>query len=145
MNSPFYYFAWFYEHAVFFYGIVLLISYLLLAVFSSFAIRAFFKRKSYTDNETIIYSPLAPGVSVIAPAYNEELSIISNVRSLLTLNYVFFEVIIINNGSTDKTLELLIEEFDLVRVDYPYMDRITTQPVKQFLNLPTRLFPNCWS
>lgn len=132
MHTPFYYFTWFYEYAVFFYGITLFISYLLLALFSSLAIRAYFKKKSYTDNETIIYSPLAPGISVIAPAYNEELSIIANVRSLLTLNYVFYEVIIINDGSTDKTLELLIEEFELVKIDYPYIDRINTQPVKQF-------------
>src|SRR5690606_7691529 len=128
MHTPFYYFTWFYEYAVFFYGITLFISYLLLSLFSSLAIRAYFKMKSDTDNETIIYSPLAPVISVIAPAYNEELSIIANVRSLLTLNYVFYEVIIINDGSTDKTLELLIEEFELVKIDYPYIDRINTQP-----------------
>lgn len=133
MNNPIFYFlAWFYEYFVFFYGLVLFLSYLFLVFLSLFAIRAYLKRNEYTDNDTIIYSPLAPGISVIAPAYNEELTIISNVRSLLTLNYVHFEVIIINDGSTDRTLELLIEEFELISVDFAYEDKIATQPVIGF-------------
>ncbi len=124
--------AWFYEYFVFFYGLVLFLSYLLLVFLSMFSIRKYLKRNTYTDNDAIIYSPIAPGISVIAPAYNEELTIISNVHSLLTLNYVRFEVIIINDGSTDKTLELLIDEFKLVRVDFAYDEKITTRPVKGF-------------
>src|SRR5690554_4585697 len=133
MNNPvFHFIAWFFEYIVFFYGLGLFLSYLLLVFLSIIAIRAYLKRDTYTDNENIVYSPLAPGISVIAPAYNEELSIVSNVRSLLTLNYVHYEVIIINDGSTDKTLELLIQEFDLVKVEFSYEEKIATQPVKQF-------------
>jgi len=96
------------------------------------SIRGYLKRNSYTKNDTIVYSPIAPGVSVIAPAYNEELTIIANVHSLLTLNYVNFEVIIINDGSTDSTLEKLIAEFKLEVIDFSYEEKIQTQPVKQF-------------
>ena len=44
--------------------------------------------------------------------------------------YPKFEVVIINDGSTDKTLEILIDEFSLIKVDFFYQEKIPTQPVK---------------
>ncbi|WP_225974277.1 glycosyltransferase [Arachidicoccus ginsenosidivorans] len=76
-------------------------------------------------------SPLAPGISIIAPAYNEGVTIIQNVRSLLTLNYTNFEVIIINDGSTDDTLEKLINEYELVQVEFAYDEKIKSKPVRR--------------
>lgn len=55
----------------------------------------------------------APRISVIAPAFNEELSIAQSVRSLLSLQYPDLEVIVVNDGSKDRTMEILNEEFDL--------------------------------
>ena len=63
------------------------------------------------------YSEQAPGISVLAPAYNEELTIVESTRSLLALQYPDFEVIVINDGSKDGTLARLIGEFGLERVD----------------------------
>lgn len=62
------------------------------------------------------HSRLAPPISVIAPAYNEELSIIESVRSLLALEYPDHEVIVVNDGSKDRTLATLIETFEMVPV-----------------------------
>jgi cellulose synthase/poly-beta-1,6-N-acetylglucosamine synthase-like glycosyltransferase len=76
-------------------------------------------------------SPFSPGISIIAPAYNEEKTIIDNVNSLLTMNYPQYEVIIINDGSKDKTLDLLIKEFELVETPYAYVERIKTKPFKR--------------
>jgi glycosyltransferase involved in cell wall biosynthesis len=45
----------------------------------------------------------APTISIVAPAFNEEVIVIDNVNSLLSLNYPNFEVIIVNDGSKDKT------------------------------------------
>lgn len=59
------------------------------------------------------YADLALPVSVIAPAYNEELSIVESVRALLALEYPQHEVIVVNDGSSDNTLGALIEGFDL--------------------------------
>lgn len=59
------------------------------------------------------YADLAPPISVIAPAFNEALSIIDSVRALLALEYPNHEVIVVNDGSTDATLETLIAAFDL--------------------------------
>jgi cellulose synthase/poly-beta-1,6-N-acetylglucosamine synthase-like glycosyltransferase len=124
--------GWFYEYFIFYYGMTLLVSYLMLVFFSVLAIRGYVKRSSYTDNDTIVFSPLAPGISVIAPAFNEELTIVANVHSLLTLNYVNFEVIIINDGSSDRTLEKLVAEFKLIPTEFSYKEKVGTRPVRGF-------------
>lgn len=56
----------------------------------------------------------APKISVIAPAYNEEASIVDSIKSFMLLRYPKFEVIVVNDGSKDKTLERLIAAFHLV-------------------------------
>ena len=121
----------FYQYAVFVYGTTLLLLYGLLACMSLAAIRTYMKKNASVDYNIIIESPLAPGISVIAPAFNEGVTIISNVRSLLTLNYPKYEVVLINDGSTDDTLEKLINEFELVEVEYAYMQKIQSKPIKR--------------
>lgn len=70
------------------------------------------------------------GVSIVAPAFNEGVNIVYNVKSLLSQTYPKFEIIIINDGSTEDTLAKLIPEFELVKVNFFYQERIVTQPVK---------------
>ncbi|HZB26988.1 MAG TPA: glycosyltransferase [Gemmatimonadales bacterium] len=67
----------------------------------------------WTDRRRLLRSPFTPPISVLAPAYNEQANIVENVRSLLMLDYPLFEVIVINDGSSDNTLEAIIEEFEL--------------------------------
>lgn len=120
----------FFETSVFIYGVALLLIYALLAIMSFLNIALFLRKESYTDYKVIVGSPLAPGISVIAPAFNEGLTIISNVRSLLTFDYPNYEVIIINDGSTDDTLEKVINEFSLVKVDFAYDIKLSAKPVR---------------
>ncbi len=120
----------FFETSVFIYGVSLLLIYALLAIMSFLNIALFLRKESYTDYKVIVGSPLAPGISVIAPAFNEGLTIISNVRSLLTFDYPNYEVIIINDGSTDDTLEKVINEFSLVKVDFAYDIKLSAKPVR---------------
>ncbi len=63
------------------------------------------------------YADLAPGVSVIAPSFNEELSIADSIRGLLSLEYPDYEVIVVNDGSTDSTLRTLIDEFEMEPIE----------------------------
>jgi biofilm PGA synthesis N-glycosyltransferase PgaC len=65
------------------------------------------------DQRRLLRSPLTPPVSVLAPAFNEEASVVDNVRSLLMLDYPLFEVILVNDGSKDATLATLITAFEL--------------------------------
>jgi glycosyltransferase involved in cell wall biosynthesis len=59
----------------------------------------------------------------VAPAFNEGKTIIDNIRTLLSLYYNHFEVIIVNDGSTDDSLAKVIEAYKLVRVNY-YFDYV---------------------
>jgi len=65
------------------------------------------------DQRRLLRSPLTPPVSVLAPAFNEEANVVENVRSLLMLDYPLYEVILVNDGSKDGTLERLIRAFEL--------------------------------
>lgn len=111
---------YFYGYVVFFYSMGLIVSYVILMWLAELGI---FRKKrgnlSLYTKEIIDKSPYTPGVSIIAPAYNEERTIIENVNSLLGQDYPKFEVIIVNDGSKDKTLELLIDNFQLVEVPSP--------------------------
>ncbi len=70
-------------------------------------------------------------ISIIVPAYNEEKTIVSNVRSLLALHFPEFEIVIVNDGSTDSTLELLINEFNLVSVPPSIKMLLNHKPINQ--------------
>jgi cellulose synthase/poly-beta-1,6-N-acetylglucosamine synthase-like glycosyltransferase len=65
------------------------------------------------DQRRLLRSPLTPPVSLLAPAFNEEANVVENVRSLLMLDYPLYEVILVNDGSKDETLDRLIKAFDL--------------------------------
>lgn len=58
---------------------------------------------------------ILPSISIVAPAYNEEKSIIESVTSLLNLKYPKYEVIVVNDGSKDQTIQVLIDHFELER------------------------------
>lgn len=65
------------------------------------------------DFETLARSRFTIPVSVIVPAYNEEVIILACVRSLLALDYPEHEVVVVNDGSTDRSLDLLRQEYSL--------------------------------
>ncbi len=75
-------------------------------------------------------SPLTPGISMLVPAYNEEAGIVEGVRSLVDIRYPRFEVIVVNDGSTDATLARLREEFDLVPAHRTLRGKLATKPVR---------------
>lgn len=83
------------------------------------------------------YSDQAPPISVLAPAFNEELTVVESVRSLLALQYPDFEVLLINDGSKDGTLARVIAEFELARVERFVDDRVKHAPVRGFYANPS--------
>jgi cellulose synthase/poly-beta-1,6-N-acetylglucosamine synthase-like glycosyltransferase len=72
----------------------------------------------------------APPVSILIPAHNEEAGIVDAVRSMSIVRYPRFEIVVINDGSTDGTLDALIQEFGLARVRIPYRPDLPTQPIR---------------
>lgn len=73
---------------------------------------------------------LYPPVSVLVPAYNEERTIQQSVKSLLNLDYPLYEIIVVNDGSKDKTLNKLLETFDVKKSNDPIHVQIRTQKVR---------------
>ena len=76
------------------------------------------------------YGDLAPPIAVIAPAYNEELTIIESTKALLALHYPDFEVIVVNDGSKDRTLDILIEAFGVAPVSRYHDLAVQNQPIR---------------
>lgn len=58
-------------------------------------------------------------ISIIVPGYNESVTIVDTVNSLLNLDYELYEIIVVNDGSTDDTKDKLIKAFDLKKVNKP--------------------------
>ncbi len=119
-----------FAHIVFYLTLFLFGSYLLLGVFSAIALRKYLRKNSYINYNSLVLSPLSPKISIIAPAFNESKTIIDNIRTLLSLYYNNFEVIIVNDGSTDNTFDLIKDAYDLIRVNYYFDYRIPCERIK---------------
>jgi len=76
------------------------------------------------------HSGFEPPVSVIMPAYNEEMTIAASVGSILQLEYPELEVIVVNDGSRDGTLEALRNDLELVPFPEAYRRRLASKPVR---------------
>ncbi len=92
------------------------------------------------DLRALMQSPLMPPVSVVVPAFNEEANVVDTVQSLLQLRYPRFEVLVVNDGSTDATLDRLIERFGLRRVARGYEAGVSCEPIRAIYE--SRRFPD---
>jgi cellulose synthase/poly-beta-1,6-N-acetylglucosamine synthase-like glycosyltransferase len=115
---------------VLFYFIALNSIYLILFLISLFEVLKFVRRTFFSDYRQIMQSDMTWPISVLIPAADEEKSIVDTVRSLLMINYGEFEIIVINDGSTDETLTRLIDVYELRRMDRPYKRAIPTDEVR---------------
>jgi cellulose synthase/poly-beta-1,6-N-acetylglucosamine synthase-like glycosyltransferase len=122
-----------YNHVVLAYFAAMNLMYLLLLYHAG---RAMFDRVQRGRMEAIddlLRSPLAPGVTVIVPAHNEQECIVESVRSLLGLRYPRFQVVVVSDGSTDETVARLEQEFALEAFPRVYVPEIPTAPVRRVL------------
>ena len=122
--------VFFFINIIFLLTLFLFGSYLLLGIFSAVALRKYLRKNSFINYNSMVTSPLSPRVSIIAPAYNESRSIVDNIRTLLSLYYNNFEIIIVNDGSTDDTFEKIKEVYSLVRVNYYFDYRIPCERIR---------------
>src|SRR4029079_3340203 len=119
-----------FSYGILIYSVTLLTSYIFIGLYSIGETRKHLRKSSFTDYNFLASSNFAPSVSILAPAYNEGANIIENLRSLLSIHYNQLELIVINDGSKDDSMEKLIEAYDLEKVDYLYHEHIPTKPIK---------------
>jgi cellulose synthase/poly-beta-1,6-N-acetylglucosamine synthase-like glycosyltransferase len=104
--------------------------YLLFLLLSLAGIVRFRRLTRYVGLGNVFSSPMTKPISIIAPAFNEESNILESVRSLLSLEYPLFEVIVVNDGSTDATLDRLVRAFDLKATQRVFRKSLETAPVR---------------
>lgn len=112
------------------YACVLFCMYVWLASISAKELVKSFRNAKITNYDAIISSPVAPLITVLAPAYNEALTVVENIRALLGLHYPNYEIIIINDGSTDNSLQKTIDAFSLEKVPFVVDYKIPCQEIR---------------
>ncbi|KZO01818.1 glycosyltransferase family 2 protein [Pseudobacillus badius] len=107
-----------------FYTSFVILFYLVILFISARQLRSEYGFNSKEAEEDLLDSFDTKPVSILVPAYNEEAGIYNSVRSLLSIYYPEYEVIVINDGSTDKTAETMIEAFQMVKINFVVRTRI---------------------
>jgi len=127
------------------YFVLLNAVYLGTSLFAFGALRRYAQRLKSIDLEELIRSGGAPPITLVAPAYNEEPTCVESVRSLLTLDYPEYEILVVNDGSRDGTVRRLVEAFNLKPAARLPTAALATQPVRQItIPVPSGLnIPRC--
>ena len=121
------YFSWF----ILIYMLVVITFYSVVMLISVVQLRKEYRldrEKSFGDYAEDIYTK---PVSIIVPAFNEEAGIVHSIRSLLSINYPVFEIIVVNDGSSDRTMERLIEQYDMKEIKKVIRRQVDSKPIKK--------------
>jgi glycosyltransferase involved in cell wall biosynthesis len=82
--------------------------------------------------QRLLATEALPPLSLLVPAHNEEVTVSSSLLSFLTLEYPHLEVVVVNDGSSDDTMDVLLREFDLYQVPPAFTVSVPTQPVRAY-------------
>ena len=96
--------------------------------------RALYKQRMFERFgrvQDMLGSDLSPPVSIVVPAYNESVGIVESIRSMAMVTYPKFEIVVVNDGSKDDTLERMIEHFKMLPLPMPFRPSIKTEEVRQ--------------
>lgn len=121
---------------------VLIVTLLYFFIFGLSIRHIFSIKRGIRYNRIHKLSSHVPPVSIVVPAYNEELTIIENVRSLLALDYAEYEVIVVNDGSQDHTLQCMLDAFKLERIHPVLSSSIRTERIRGVYHNPE--YPNLY-
>lgn len=131
-----------FNYVVLAYFVALNSVYLATSLFAFGALRKYARRLKFLDVEDLMAAAGAPPITLIAPAYNEEATCVEATRSLLTLKYPEYDIVVVNDGSTDRTLERLIQAFELAPSARMPLSDLPTAPIRKIYQ--SRRHPNLW-
>lgn len=131
-----------FNYLVLAYFAVLHTIYLATSLFAFGALKRYALRLKSLDLGDLITSASAPPITLLAPAYNEEATCVESVRSLLTLEYPEYEILVINDGSKDETLARLREAFNLQEAHRVPTANLESADVRQIYR--SRRHPHLW-
>ncbi len=118
------------EHLILTYFLLINTFYFLFNLLSLAGILRYRRMVTFVRFAEIFRMPIVKPISVIVPAYNEGHGIVESVRSLLSLRYPVFEVIVVNDGSTDDSLARLTKAFDLRTSKAVFRRTLPSQPIR---------------
>jgi len=105
-------------------------------------VRKGMRMKGLVEHDLLERSPYTPPVSILVPAYNESVTIEASLKSLMALRFPSFEIIVVNDGSKDKTMEVLQTALQLRRRDFPFRAGIATATVRGLYEATVPLPPS---
>ncbi|MEG1577256.1 MAG: glycosyltransferase family 2 protein [Oscillospiraceae bacterium] len=85
----------------------------------AFGATELYQRRKNERLKSILHHEIYIPITIIVPAHNEETTIVDTVRTLLEQDYPLFEIIMVDDGSTDRTAEFLIEQFQMALTPRP--------------------------
>jgi cellulose synthase/poly-beta-1,6-N-acetylglucosamine synthase-like glycosyltransferase len=118
------------NHLLFVYYVLSNLGYLLMLAIALKTSAAHLRRLESLPFDWIKRSPMVPPITILVPAHDEQTSICTAVRNLLDLDYPELEVIVINDGSSDSTLQIMQREFRLRLVRTVYIPQVISAPVR---------------
>jgi cellulose synthase/poly-beta-1,6-N-acetylglucosamine synthase-like glycosyltransferase len=124
--------------AMIIYFLLINTSFLILTFLAGAEFVGHVRRSAFRGYDELFSSALTPPVSILMPAYNESAGIVEAVRAMAALRYPEYEVIVIDDGSTDETLAVLTAAFDLVAVPKVVPADVPTRGEVESVHLSTQ-------
>lgn len=117
-------------------------TYLGMTLLAFGALRRYALRMSSVDPDELMATAGLPPVTLIAPAYNEAPTCVESTRSLLTLRYPSYDILVVNDGSSDDTLQRMVDAFELEPAARAPVAQIETATVRGIYR--SAVHPNLW-
>lgn len=96
------------------YSVLINTSFLGLTGLAVLDFHTYLRRRGFAAYDETFAEPLAPGISILMPAHNESAGIVEAVRAMTAMRYPDFEVVVVDDGSRDETVAVMVEAFDMV-------------------------------
>lgn len=123
---------WWGDHAALLYFLLLNTTYAILLLLSIPELWSHWRLAADEHLQRLLASDALPPLSILVPAYNEDVTITASLLSFLTLEYPHLEIVVVNDGSKDGTMDVLLREFDLYEIPAAFPHVLATKPVRAF-------------